>query len=71
MVFVCISYGGVFMDDNEIFSHSEPENEENKSLDLNSFSSGAVDDARKKRNRKKRGKQRFLKMFLTKSKFQL
>ena len=53
------------MDDNEIFSHSEPENEENKSLDLNSFSSGAVDDARKKRNRKKRGKQRFLKMFLT------
>lgn len=53
------------MDNNDIFSHSEPENEENKSLDLNSFSSGAVDDARKKRNRKKLGKQRFLKMFLT------
>ncbi len=53
------------MDNNDIFSHSAPENEENSSLDLNSFSSGAVDDARKKRNRKKLGKQRFLKLFLT------
>ena len=53
------------MDNNDIFSHSAPENEENNSLDLNSFSSGAVDDARKKRNRKKLGKQRFLKIFLT------
>lgn len=65
MGFVCISYGGVFMDNNEIFSHSMPDDEENQSLDLNSFSSGAVDDARKKKARKKRGKQRFLKMFLT------
>lgn len=53
------------MDNNDIFSSSVPENDQNKSLDLNSFSSGAVDDARKKRNRKKRGKQQFLKIFLT------
>ena len=53
------------MDNNDIFSSSVPENDENKSLDLNSFSSGAVDDARKKRNKKKRGKQQFLKLFLT------
>ncbi len=53
------------MDNNDIFSHSEPEEEKNQSLDLNSFSSGAVDDARRKRNKKKRGKERFLKMFLT------
>ena len=53
------------MDNNDIFSHSAPENDENESLDLNSFSSGAVDDARKKRTRKKRGKERFWKLFLT------
>lgn len=53
------------MNNDDIFSHSDPENDENKSLDLNSFSSGAVDDARKKRKKKKLGKQRFLKMFLT------
>ncbi len=53
------------MDDKDIFSHSEPEDEKPTSLDLNSFSSGAVDDARKKKAKKKRGKQRFIKMFLT------
>ncbi len=53
------------MDNNDIFSHSEPEKNENESLDLNSFSSGAVDSARRERTRKKLGKQRFLKMFLT------
>lgn len=53
------------MDDKDIFSYSEPESEKPASLDLNSFSSGAVDDARKKKAKKKLGKQRFLKMFLT------
>lgn len=53
------------MGDNEIFSHSEPESNENNSLDLNSFSSGAVDSARKKLKKKKLGRQRFLKSFLT------
>lgn len=53
------------MDDKDIFSFSEPESNPNDTLDLNSFSSGAVDNARKERTRKKRGKQRFLKMFLT------
>ncbi len=54
------------MDDKDIFSNSTSSSEaENKSLDLNSFSSGAVDNERKKRKRKKQGKQRFLKMFLT------
>ncbi len=40
-------------------SHSEGE------LDLNSFSSGAVDNRQKKNNRKKKGKQRILKTVLT------
>ena len=53
------------MDDKDIFSNSTPDNEQPISLDLNSFSYGAVDDARRKRTKKKRGKQRFLKMFLT------
>lgn len=53
------------MDDKDIFSFSEPEEQNNESLDLNSFSSGAVDSARRERTKKKRGKQRFLKMFLT------
>lgn len=53
------------MDDKDIFSFSEPESNENESLDLNSFSSGAVDNARRERTRKKLSKQRFLKMFLT------
>lgn len=53
------------MDDKDIFSFSEPEEPKNESLDLNSFSSGAVDNARRERTRKKQGKQRFLKMFLT------
>ena len=48
----------------EISSQSIDETQ-NESLDLNSFSSGAVDNARKKKKRKKRGKQRFLKVFLT------
>lgn len=53
------------MDDNNIFSNSTPEEPENQSLDLNSFSSGAVDSEREKRAKKKRGKQRFLKITLT------
>lgn len=53
------------MDDKDIFSFSEPERDENESLDLNSFSAASVDNARKERTRKKLGKQRFLKMFLT------
>ena len=53
------------MDDKDIFSFSEPEDPKNDSLDLNSFSSGAVDNARRERTKKKLGKQRFLKMFLT------
>lgn len=53
------------MDDKDIFSFSEPEKNEDDSLDLNAFSSGAVDNARKERTKKKQGKQRFLKMFLT------
>ncbi len=53
------------MDDKDIFSFSEPEEQKNDSLDLNSFSSGAVDSARRERTKKKLGKQRFLKMFLT------
>lgn len=53
------------MDDKDIFSFSDPESNENESLDLNSFSSGAVDNARRERTRKKLSKQRFLKMFLT------
>ncbi len=53
------------MDDKDIFSFSEPEEQKNDSLDLNSFSSGAVDNARRERTKKKLGKQRFLKMFLT------
>ena len=39
--------------------------EKNDSFDLNSFSSGAQDNERKKRNKKKQGKQRVLKMILT------
>ena len=58
------------MDNNDIFSHSEPtlpedNNEQNTSIDLNSFSSGAVDNALNKRKKKKRTKERFLKTFLT------
>ena len=53
------------MDDKDIFSFSDPERDENESLDLNSFSAASVDNARKERTRKKLGKQRFLKMFLT------
>ncbi len=53
------------MDDKDIFSNSASSEPKEDSLDLNSFSSGAVDDARKKRSRKKRSKERFLKMFLT------
>ncbi len=53
------------MDDKDIFSFSEPESDENESLDLNSFSAASVDNARKERARKKLGKQKFLKMFLT------
>ncbi len=54
------------MDDKDIFSNSTSSNgSENESLDLNSFSSGAVDSARKKRKKKKQGKQRFIKVFLT------
>lgn len=51
--------------DNNNFDFNKPQNDENQSLDLNSFSSGAVDNTRKKRAKKKRGKQRMLKLFLT------
>lgn len=53
------------MDDKDIFSFSSEDEQKNDSLDLNSFSSGAVDDARRKKARQKKGKQRFVKMFLT------
>ncbi len=53
------------MDDKDIFSSSTPEEPKNEALDLNSFSSGAIDESRKKRTRKKQGKERFIKMFLT------
>ncbi len=53
------------MDDKDIFSFSEADEPENQSLDLNSFSSGATDAANKERTKKKNGKQKFLKMFLT------
>lgn len=53
------------MNDNDIFSNSEPQGEDDGSLDLNSFSTDAVDGARKKLSRKKHGKERFLKVFLT------
>ena len=55
------------MDDKDLFSYS-PELEEQKdpaALDLNIFSSGAVDNERKKKNKHKRSKERFLKTFLT------
>lgn len=59
------------MDDNDIFSSSEPFDnddeiaEENNSIDLNSFSSGAVDKERKKRTKKKRKKEKVIKYVLT------
>lgn len=56
------------MDNNdELFSFSsEEENKaEEASLDLNSFSSGAVEKKIKKKAKKKRGKERFLKLVLT------
>ena len=55
------------MDDKDLFSFSsEPEEQqEPAALDLNSFSSGAVDNARKKKKERKRSKERFLKTFLT------
>ena len=53
------------MDDKDIFSSSSQEESVPESLDLNSFSSGAVDNARKERTKKILGKQRFLKAFLT------
>ena len=55
------------MDDKDLFSYS-PEPDEQKepvALDLNSFSSGAVDNERKKKNERRRSKERFLKTFLT------
>lgn len=54
------------MDDKDLFSFSEqPQEEKPTTLDLNSFSSGAVDNERKKKTARKRGKERFLKTFLT------
>ncbi len=55
------------MNNDEIFSHSSNDGLENNndSLDLNSFSSGAVDSARKARKKKKLTKERTIKMLLT------
>lgn len=55
------------MDDKDLFSFSaQPEeSKEPAALDLNSFSSGAVDNERKKKRERKRSKERFLKTFLT------
>lgn len=53
------------MDDKDIFNFGEPEKPENDSFDLNSFSSGAVDSARREKTKKMLSKQRFLKIFLT------
>lgn len=55
------------MDDKDLFSFSsEPEEQkEPAALNLNSFSSGAVDNERKKKTKRKRSKERFLKTFLT------
>ncbi len=53
------------MDNNDIFSHSPDEGQENQSLDLNSFSSGAVDNARNERKKKEMSKEGLLKTILT------
>lgn len=49
----------------DIFSFSNDDSDVNDSLDLNSFSSNATDNERKKRRRKKTGKQRILKIILS------
>lgn len=53
------------MDDKDIFSFSEADEPENQSLDLNSFSSGAANEAGKEQTKKKNSKQKYLKIFLT------
>ena len=53
------------MDDKDIFSNSTPEESAPQSLDLNSFSAVSVNNVRNQRVKKKRGKERFLKIFLT------
>ncbi len=53
------------MDNNDIFSNSSNDGFEEKALDLNSFSTGAVDSARNERKRKKIGKERLIKTILT------
>lgn len=53
------------MDDKDLFSSGFDEGGEQSSLDLNSFSSGAVEQKRKKKKRRKKGKERFLKVLLT------
>ncbi len=64
------------MDNDEIFSYSNSSDNESENntqntensdfvLDLNSFSSGAVEADTRKKRKKKRGKERFLKVLLT------
>ena len=53
------------MDDKDLFSYSEPDEPSEEALDLNSFSSSAVDNARQKQAKKKNGWQVFLKVVLT------
>ena len=45
------------MDDKDIFSYSSPDEPKSDSLDLNSFSSGAYDSARKEKTKKEKEKQ--------------
>lgn len=47
------------------FEQNFPKSSEDGELDLNSFSSGAIDNRQKKNNNKKNGKQRILKTVLT------
>ncbi len=51
--------------ENELIADFENAEAANQSLDLNSFSSGAVDEARQKKAKQKKGRQRILKISLT------
>ena len=53
------------MDDKDIFSYSSQEEPKSDSLDLNSFSSGAVDNARKAKTKKEKEKQFKIKAILS------
>lgn len=65
----CFLITGVFLlDYDDLFSSNSDDNQvdgNEPALDLNSFSSSAVDDRRKKRMRAKKGKDRLLKTLLT------